>query len=125
MARTSSIHVYDHSDLYLTPATLTFNLPKKCFKWYFSSSRATTVPNCFEIHALLYKLWSGQIRMEAQMHAHTPNKNCNNYVSLTRKRARQLENCVCKTQIMRPCRACHRTVYIPNTSLNHKFCIKL
>ena len=28
MARTSSIHVYDHFDLYLTPVTLTFNLPK-------------------------------------------------------------------------------------------------
>ena len=27
MARTSSI--YDHFDLYLTPVTLTFNLPKK------------------------------------------------------------------------------------------------
>ena len=97
MARTSS--TYDHFDLYLTPATLTFNLPKnvsngispprgqqmckiilksmhkctsygpdklnvwpfwrlfdpcdldlhptwkKCFKCYFSSSRATTVQN--------------------------------------------------------------------------------
>ena len=28
MLRTSSIHVYDHFDLYLTPVTLTFNLPK-------------------------------------------------------------------------------------------------
>ena len=27
----------------------------KCFKRYVSSSKATTVPNCFEIHALLYK----------------------------------------------------------------------
>ena len=60
--RTSSIHVLDHFEIYLTPVTLTFNLPKKCFKWHLSSSRATTVPNCFEIHALLYKLWSGQIR---------------------------------------------------------------
>ena len=75
--------------LYLTPVTLTFNLPEKSFKWHFSSSAATTVPNCFEIRALLYKLWSGQIRMDARTHAHTPNKNCNNYVSLTRKRARQ------------------------------------
>ena len=42
MARPSSIH--EHFDLYLTPVTLTFNLPeKKCFKWRFSSSRATTV----------------------------------------------------------------------------------
>ena len=29
MARISSIHVYDHFDLYLTPVTLTFNLPEK------------------------------------------------------------------------------------------------
>ena len=28
MFRTSSIHVYDHFDLYLTPVTLIFNLPK-------------------------------------------------------------------------------------------------
>ena len=81
MARRSSIHVYDHFDLYLTPVTLTFNLPKtlldlnfqpayKCFKWHFSSSRATTVHNRFEIHALLYKLWSGQIRTDARMHIH-------------------------------------------------------
>ena len=71
MLRTSSIHVSDHFDLYLTPVTLTFNLPKKCFKRHFSSSRATTVPNCFEIHALLYKLWSGQIWTEARMHRRT------------------------------------------------------
>ena len=30
---------------------------------------------------------------DAQMHAHTPNKNCNNYVSLTRKWARQKLKC--------------------------------
>ena len=30
IARTSSI--YDHFELYLTPVTLTTNLPKKCFK---------------------------------------------------------------------------------------------
>ena len=30
MARTSSI--YDHFDLYLTPMTLTFNLPEKMFQ---------------------------------------------------------------------------------------------
>ena len=28
MLWTSSIHVFDHFDLYLTPVTLTFNLPK-------------------------------------------------------------------------------------------------
>ena len=45
VARTSSIYV--HFDLYLTPVTLTFNLPAKCFKWHFSSSRTTTVQNYF------------------------------------------------------------------------------
>ena len=71
MARTSSIHVYDHFDLYLTPVTLTFNLPKNGFKWNFSSSKATTVPNCFETHALLYQLWSGQIRTDhGRTHIH-------------------------------------------------------
>ena len=49
MAQTSSI--YDHFDLYLTPVTLIFNLPKKCFTWHFSSLRSTTVQNYFEIHA--------------------------------------------------------------------------
>ena len=82
MAWTSSM--YDHLDLYLTPVTLTFNLPKQCFKWHFSSSRATTVPNCFEIHALLYRIWSWQIQTDTRMQAYTQNKNCNNYVLLTR-----------------------------------------
>ena len=45
MALTSWI--YDHFDLYLTPVTLTFNLPEKCFKRHFSSSRTTTVQNYF------------------------------------------------------------------------------
>ena len=49
MSLTSSI--YDHFDPYLTPMTLTFNLPKKSFKWHFSSSRTTTVQNYFESHA--------------------------------------------------------------------------
>ena len=35
IARTSSI--YGNFELYLTPVPLTFNLPKKCFKWHFSS----------------------------------------------------------------------------------------
>ena len=49
MAWTNSI--YDHFDLYSTPVTLTFNLPKNCFNWHSSSSRTTTVQNYFEIHA--------------------------------------------------------------------------
>ena len=32
MLRTSSINVFDHFDLYLTPVTLTFNLPTKMFQ---------------------------------------------------------------------------------------------
>ena len=49
MVRTSLI--YDHFDLYLTPVTLTFILPEKCFKWHFSSSKAIFVQNYFEMHA--------------------------------------------------------------------------
>ena len=70
MLRRSSIHVFDHFDLYLTPVTLTFNLSKIIFKWHVSSSRARTLPNCFEIHALLYMLWSGQIRTDGRTHIH-------------------------------------------------------
>ena len=32
MLQTCSIHVYDHFDLYLTPVTVTFNLPEKMFQ---------------------------------------------------------------------------------------------
>ena len=52
MARTSSIHVYGHFDLYLTPVTLTFNLPKM----FQMALLLLKCNNCFEIHALLYKL---------------------------------------------------------------------
>ena len=48
MARTSSI--YDYFDLYLTPMTLTFNLPEKMFQVAFFLIEATTVQNDFEIH---------------------------------------------------------------------------
>ena len=34
-------------DIYLTPVTVTFNLPEKSFKWHLSSSRTTTVQNYF------------------------------------------------------------------------------
>ena len=66
MLRTSS--VYDHFDRYLTPVTLTFNLSKEMFQMALLLLRATTVPNCFEIHELLYKLWCRQIRTDARMH---------------------------------------------------------
>ena len=69
MARTRSI--YDHFDIYLTPVTLTFNLPKKCFKWHFASSRATTVPNCFESHALLYIIVMVQTNPDGHADART------------------------------------------------------
>ena len=61
MAQTSSI--YDHFDLYLTPLTLTFNLPEKNVSNSTSPPREQqTVQNYFEIHALMYKLWSGQAK---------------------------------------------------------------
>ena len=43
--------IYDHFDLYLTPATLTFNLPKKMFQMALLILEATTVQNYSEIHA--------------------------------------------------------------------------
>ena len=67
MARTSSIHVYGHFDLYLTPVTLTFNL-SKMFQMALLLLKCN---NCFEIHALLYKLWSGQTgRTHGRTHIH-------------------------------------------------------
>ena len=69
MARTSSIHVYDHFDLYLTPVTLTFNLPKRMFQMALLL-KGNNCANCFEIHALLYKLWPGQIRTDGRTDAH-------------------------------------------------------
>ena len=58
MARISS--TYNHFDLYLTPMTLTFNLPENYIKWHFSSSRAASVQINFEIHTKMYKLLPGQ-----------------------------------------------------------------
>ena len=49
MAGTSS--VYDHFIIWPSSVTLTFNLPKKCFKRLFYYSRKTIEPNYFEIHA--------------------------------------------------------------------------
>ena len=49
MARTSSI--YDHFDLYLTPMTLTFNLPEKCFKGTSPPRGQQLCKIIFEIHA--------------------------------------------------------------------------
>ena len=47
----------------------------KCFKWHFFSSKKTTVPNYFEIHAQMYKLRPRQILTDARtMHARTYTK---------------------------------------------------
>ena len=54
--------------VWLWPATYA----NKCFERHFSFLK-TTVQNYFEIHALLYKLWSRQIRMDARTQAHTTN----------------------------------------------------
>ena len=57
MARTSSI--YDQFDLYLTPVTLTFNLPSN---GTFPSRGQQLCKIIFIIHAqmYMYKLWPGQ-----------------------------------------------------------------
>ena len=97
MARTSSIHVYDHFDLYLTPVTLTFNLPKNVSNGTFPSQGQQLCQ--IVLKSMHYcksygpdKSGRMHTRMhghaDARKHAHTPNKNCNNYVPLTRKRAR-------------------------------------
>ena len=48
MARTSSI--YDHFDIYLTPVTLTFNLPEKMFQMALLHLKGNNCANYFEIH---------------------------------------------------------------------------
>ena len=74
MAQTSSIHVYDHYDLYLTPVTLTFSL-FKMFQMALLLLEATSVLNCFEIHALLSprttKLWRGYRVCPVRMYVST------------------------------------------------------
>ena len=85
MIRTSSI--YDHFDLYLTPLILTFNLPKM-----FQGQQLCQVVFESMHYCTSYgpdKFGRTHRRTDARTHAHTPNQNCNNYVSLTRKRARQ------------------------------------
>ena len=49
MVRTSSR--YDPFDLYLTPVTLTFNLPEKMVQMALPLLEKTTVQNYFDIHA--------------------------------------------------------------------------
>ena len=52
MARTNSIHVFDHFDLYLTPVTLTFNLPEKIFQMALFLLKDNNLSKIiFEIHA--------------------------------------------------------------------------
>ena len=84
-------YVFDHFDLFLTPVTLTFNLLKKCFKWHFSS-RATAVPNCFEILELLNKLWSGQIRMDGRTDGRTDIHRTKIVTTMSRLPASGLDN---------------------------------
>ena len=51
MAQTSSI--YDHFDLYLTPVTLTFNLPEKMFQMALLLLKGNNCANFFKIHAYM------------------------------------------------------------------------
>ena len=59
----------------------------KCFKCHFCFSRRTTVPNYFEIQAKKVAVMA-RTNLDGcmQQHIHTPNWNCNNYVSLTASR---------------------------------------
>ena len=96
MLRTSSIHVYDHFDLYLTPVTLTFNLPKKMFQMALLLLKGNNCAKLFWNPCINVKVmvWTNPVGRthgltDSRMHSNTPSWNCNNYVSLTRKRARQ------------------------------------
>ena len=79
MARTSSIHVYDHFDFYLIPVTLTLNLPKNV-----SNDTSPPQGQLYQIvlKSMHYCTSYGPYN-SGRTHALTPNKNCNNYVSLT------------------------------------------
>ena len=89
MARTSFIHVYDHLDLYLTPVTLTFNLPKNV-------SSGTSPPQGQQLCQIVLKSMhyctsygpGKSERTHVHMHIHRT-KTVNNYVSLTHKLAQQ------------------------------------
>ena len=70
MARTSSIHVYDHFDLYLTTLTFTFNLPKNVLN-------GTSPPQGQQLCQIVLKSMQyctsyGRDK-SGRMHAHTPN----------------------------------------------------
>ena len=71
MAWTSSIHVYDHFDLYLTPVTLTFNLPKK------NVSNSTSSPQgqqlCQIVLKSMHYCTSYGLDKSGWTHTHTPN----------------------------------------------------
>ena len=92
--RTSSIHVYDHFDLYSTPVILTFNFSIKFFQMALLLLKGNNcaklfLNSCIIIQVMVLTNPDGRThgRTYARMHAHTPTKNCNN--SLTRKRAQQ------------------------------------
>ena len=68
---------YDGLDklIYVTfKCDLTFNLPKNCFKWHFSSSRQIIFKSMHKRSS-----WHRQIRTHAYTQAHTPYKTCNSY----------------------------------------------
>ena len=92
MARTSSIHVYDHSDLYLTSVT-TFNLPKKNVSNDTSPLKGNNCAKLFWNPCIIVQVMvqtnpdgCGQ---KTPTDTHTPNKIVTMYVSLTSKQARQ------------------------------------
>ena len=75
MLRTSSIHVYDHFDIYLTPVTLTLNLPKNVP----ITLLLTKGNNCAKLFlnpciiAQVMVRTNPYGRTDTRTHAHTPN----------------------------------------------------
>ena len=88
MLRTSSIHIFDHFDLYLTPVTLTFNLSKNVSNGTSphkgNNCAKLSWNTCIIVQVLVRTKPDG--RTDACTYTEL---NCNNYVSLTRKGAQQ------------------------------------
>ena len=80
MAWTSSI--YDHFIVWPSSVTLTFNLPEQMFQMSFVLLKDNNCAKLFwnPCRNVQVMVWTNP---DACMHAHTPNRNCNNYVSLT------------------------------------------
>ena len=84
MARTSSI--YDYFIVWSSSVNLTFNLPEQMFSNGTAIVKKTNYAKlfwnpCINVEVMARTNQDGPT--DTPTHAHTPNKNCNSYVSLT------------------------------------------